>query len=186
MTSRRRLLSALGGTVLFVTIGYGAYTWIANRPIRIATDLQDQLLRAGDMSQAERNELKLQLMRTVDEMDRDKVQQLYSKLKQRHREREAEEIEAFHTASDNEKLVILDQALERWSNSREVLSALHSDGVRRKRNRQGSRESRNKLSEDDQAAWAQKKKLHSEYYQALKARATKLGMGDDRGKRKRG
>jgi hypothetical protein len=190
MTNKQKLLRVLGGTVLCLLTCYGTYAWIANRPLRAATALQDKLLQAGDISPAERNELKLQLMRTVDEMDRDKVRKLYTQLKTLQQAREAAEITAFHAASDDEKLVILDQALERWANSREVMSALQSDGVRRKRNQQGNRESRKKkrdeLSEQEKAEWAQKKKLQGEYYQALKARAVELGLGDDRGKRKRG
>lgn len=185
--------------VLVGAIGFGVWSWFGNRDLDKVSKLVDRLAVAGDLPKADRNALKLDLMRTVDELPGEKLNELYSQLRKKGAEHEKAKIQEFASASDGDKPALLDADLERQKNRGEVWRALRSDGMpysswggnRRRRNRgdrgkgekKGDKKAEKKeLSEEEKAARSEYNKQRREYYTALKERAEELGMGKDRGK----
>jgi hypothetical protein len=127
MTTRQKIVGAVGGSTLLVVLGTALVIWLGpDRQIRRALALEQQLANGEELSQVERNALKTQLMRTVDEMDRDRLRQLQGRMRERDRQLTQQSMEAFQAASETEKAAILDEAIDRMVKSRETASAMRS------------------------------------------------------------
>lgn len=120
-------LKTIGGIGLAVVIITTLFWWLGpDLEVRRALAFKDQLADSGDLSRVAKNSLKTQLMRTVDEMDRNSLRRLRDKLRDEMRQFTETSIQAYQSASDEEKVVILDEAINRMVNSRDVYSALRS------------------------------------------------------------
>lgn len=127
MTKKQKIVGAVGGSTLVAVLGMVLFIWLGpDRQIRRALALGQQLADGEDLSQVEQNALKMQLMRTVDEMDRDKLRELQNQVRERDRQLAQRSMEAFQTASETEKVAILDEAIDRMVKSRQVSAAMRS------------------------------------------------------------
>ena len=190
MTKKQKVWYAAGGILVCAALGACVAYWLTGRQYGKVAKLVDQL-SSSELSRGEYNQVKLELMRTMDEMPRDKVRDVYSRLRDKQREDERKKIEAFHTATDAEKNVILDDALNGWQQGREIMGALRTDMARRRRGGRGGRgrergtderrrqrDSENRPQEEVEA----ERKQRRVYYDALRKRAEELGKGDLRGR----
>jgi ribosomal protein S13 len=162
--------------------------------------LKDQLADSEDLSRVARNSLKTQLMRTVDEMDRNSLRALRDELRGQMQQFTETNIEAYQSAVAEEKVVILDEAIDRMVKSRDIYSALRSRRGWRGRGRRdrGNRETRGaqsaggqdrdknsqrpELTQQQQAKRAQR----MEFYAAMGERADERGVEISRWMRGRG
>ncbi len=193
----RMIVGGMVGFLVLGAMGLGIRSWFSRGDITKVEKLVDQLYAAGDLPQEERNALKLDLMRTVDELPGEQVQELYRQLGEKGAEYERKKIEEFASATELDKAALLDADLQRIRNQGEVWRALRSDGVpysawhrpesddRGKEDAAG--EAKEPLSEEERAAIVEFKQKQGEYYAALKARAAANGMnwGERDGKSKR-
>jgi hypothetical protein len=146
-------LKTLGGIGLAVVIVTTVYWWLGpDFEVRRALTLKDQLANSGDLSRVARNSLKTQLMRTVDEMDQNSLNALRDKLRDQMQQFTETNIQAYQSAAAEEKVVILDESIDRMVQSRDVYSALRSRRGWRGRGRPGRGE---RSTREDQAARGQ-------------------------------
>ena len=184
-------LKTLGGISLAAVIVATLYWWLGpDLEVRRALALKDQLANSEDLSRVARNSLKTQLMRTVDEMDRSSLRTLQNQLRDEMRQLTETNIEAYQSAAAEEKVVILDEAIDRMVQSRDVYSALRSRRGWRGRGRSGrgnrptsgdqaargqdrsNNRQRPELTEVQQAARLQR----TEFYAAMGKRAEERGV----------
>jgi hypothetical protein len=194
-------LKTLGGIGLAMVIVTTLFWWLGpDLEVRRALALKDQLADSGDLSRVARNSLKTQLMRTVDEMDRKSLRALQDQLRDQMRQLTETSIEAYQSAPDEEKVAILDEAIDRMVKSRDVYSALRSRrgwrgrgqrgrgdrGTRGEQDARGQDRSDNsqrpELTEEQQAARIQR----TAFYAAMGERAEQRGVEISRWGRGRG
>ncbi len=195
VSKSKKISLGIVGTLLVGAIGFGLWSWYSGRNISKVNKLVERLAVAGDLPKVERNALKLELMRTVDELPGEQLQELYRQLGEKSADQEKEKISQFASASDADKAVLLDADLERRKNRGDVWRALRSDGMPygarrgngRRRNRgNGGQKEKKKMSDEEKAARREYYRQRGEYYQALKERANELGMGGDDRRKKDG
>ena len=194
-------LKNIGGTGLAVVIVTALFWWLGpDLEVRRALALKDQLANRDDLSRVARNSLKTQLMRTVDEMDRKSLKTLRDELRVQMQQFTETNIEAYQSAAAEEKVVILDEAIDRMVKSQDIYSALRSRRGWRGRGRRdrGNRETRGaqsaggqdrdknsqrpELTQQQQAKRAQR----MEFYAAMGERANERGVEISRWMRGRG
>ena len=194
-------LKTLGGIGLAMVIVTTLFWWLGpDLEVRRALALKDQLADSEDLSRVAKNSLKTQLMRTVDEMDRKSLRALQDQLRDQMRQLTETSIEAYQSAPDEEKVAILDEAIDRMVKSRDVYSALRSRrgwrgrgqrgrGDRGTRGEQdargqdpGNNSQRPELTEEQQAARIQR----TAFYAAMGERAEQRGVEISRWGRGRG
>ena len=195
VSKSKKISLGIVGTLLVGAIGFGLWSWYAGRNISKVNKLVERLAVAGDLPKVERNALKLELMRTVDELPGEQLQELYRQLGEKNADQEKEKISQFASASDAEKAVMLDADLERRKNRGDVWRALRSDGMpysswrgkgRRRNKDDGGKKEKKKMSDEEKAARKEYYQQRGEYYKALKERAAELGMGGDDRRKKDG
>lgn len=183
-----KTLVSIGLAVVIVTT---LFWWLGpDLEVRRALALKNQLADSEDLSRVARNSLKTQLMRTVDEMDRKSLQTLQDRLRDQMRQLTKTSIEAYQSAPAEEKVGILDEAIDRMVKSRDVYSALRSRRGWRERGRRGrgdrgtrgeqaargqdpgNNSQRPELTEEQQAARIQR----TEFYAAMGERAEERGV----------
>jgi len=144
--------ASLGGSALLAILVTALFFWLGpNLQIRRVVALQEQLVNAEDMSRVEKNSLKTQLMRAIDEMDRENRRKLQELVRDQQRQLTATNMKAFQAASETEKIAVLDEAIDHWVKTREVNSAMRSGrGWRGGRGRRGGgdREARGRRPEN--------------------------------------
>ena len=214
MSKTAKTWSALAATAAVLIVGVALYIWFSGQSARKIAKLRSQLAEVG-LSTTERNALKTQLMRTVDEMDRNQLRTISAELREQRRQQSAERIRDFHAASESERQAILDEALDQMAAERDFNSAM--GGGRRRGVRRGNRGARERGgNQRDRAAQTdrgqndrgpageqrrvgeprrsggpelsdEQRRQRTEYYEALKARAEERGIqfGDRRGRDRR-
>lgn len=150
MSSKQKVIGGVVGAVVVLLVGGSVYAWMSNAPIRKVADLQNQLLNANDLSKDEFNALKLNLMRTVDSMPREKVREMYEQIGEQRREQDKQNMDEFFAlGSDAEKERLLGRVIEEKQRSRDIQGALRTKGVYRRR----------KMTEEDKGRMEQAKKI---------------------------
>ena len=126
MKSRKKLLGGLlgsgAGLAILATL---FFLWMGpNRQVRQALALRDQFAESDDLSRAARNSLKTELMRKVDEMDRDVRRKLQEELREQRREFTRRNMEKYQHAAYADKPAVLDEALDHMVRMRGADSAI--------------------------------------------------------------
>ncbi len=189
MSLRKHVVLMMAAVVLLVFGGAFAYYYgYKDHEVRRIAALQQQL-ENNDLSRTERNALKTQLMRTVDEMNPQQRRELQRDVFRQQRERMLSAVEEYHRAPAAERVAILDRELEQWQRSRELFGG---GGMRGRgggpgggpgnRPRQGPRTNRpDRGTRPDQ--WSdrsdrsdEQRTQFAEYIQALQARAEQRGI----------
>lgn len=144
MSKQTKIWAGIGTAVALLVMGATLFYWVGGRSTRKVIALQKQLLESSDLSRTDRNALKAQLMRTVDEMDRGKLRDMQGKLREQQRAEMQASMDAYLAASEEEKQVVLDATIDRLSQAREVYAALRTDGMRGRRSRGGNADQRSR------------------------------------------
>lgn len=137
MTKAKIIGFSLAGVAVAAVIGTTLFLWLSDREVRRVMAMQEKLLTA-DLSSTDSNSLKTQLMRSIDEMDRDTLRELQRKMRDQQRERTRASVAAYHDAVGDEQVAVLDEALERLARAREV--GLEAFGTRRRGMPRGARQ----------------------------------------------
>lgn len=119
MTKAKIIGLSVGGLVLVTGIGFALLFGQSGREVRRVLALQQQLL-TSDLSASESNTLKTQLMRSIDELDRDTLHELQNQMREAQREQTRASVAAYQAAVGDEKTAVLDEALDRYAQAREV------------------------------------------------------------------
>jgi len=132
MTKKNKIISStIGGAITLAIFTTLFVFWLGpSRQVRQAMALRDQFARSEDLTQPARNKLKTQLMRSVDEMDRDTRCKLREKLREEQRDVSRQSMADFRDAADDEKPAILDEAIDYYVTMREANSAIGRGGGR--------------------------------------------------------
>lgn len=148
-----------------VTVALGAW-WMLPHQNRIAetTKLQEDVL-AATLKGRERRQAIDQIIRNVDKMSRDQVNQVRDALLALWTKMERESVDAFAAAPTEERAALLDRDLARHQVLRELRFAVAARGSRRDR-------SRGSDADDDPA----RRELTRTYESALRERAKEKGV----------
>lgn len=201
LTTKAKILAAcgLGVGVLVLSIpGYFLLQWYQDRDVRRAAMLREQLLQGDELPRTERNALKLQLIRTMDEMDREKRRALEREYMHEQREHMRQAAEEYQSAlSQTERNAILDRELALIAKMQDLGLTDFAAGMRRggrgnrgnvedrdrgraQRDRRGEGRQENSNRRQAQTEQAQADRAQAEqmgqYLQALRERAEKQGV----------
>ncbi len=187
MTERSRYIAAIAaGLLVCLAIAASVAWWRQGRSLQQVMSLKEQLLAGTEnMSPPERNRLLTELMRTVDEMDRDQLRTLQDQVRQQQRESFQRAMDEYQQASGPEKKAVLDREIDRWVAEREVNAALRSNsmwrGGRGGGRGRGGRGPNNENRSPDDASVAAARNAH---FDALRKRAEERGveLGGRRGR----
>jgi hypothetical protein len=151
MSKTAKIWSVVAATAALLIVGVTIYVWFSGQSARKIARLRSQLAQE-DLSPSERNALKTQLMRTVDEMDRDQLRAMSASVREQRRQISAQRIRDFHAASESEKLAVLDEAIDQMAAERDFNSAFNGGRRRggRRPNRGATNRGGNQLERGDQ------------------------------------
>jgi hypothetical protein len=175
-STRKWLLFAGGSAGLL--LGVSALLFFVlrgDRGAQRALALKDQLIAAGEeLSSVERNQLLVQLMRTVDEMDHEQLRTLRQQWRLERTAQLDTALTEYRAASSWQKPVILDRQIDQFVKLRPIDEALNGRGGGagwggRRRDGRGDRNPQNRVQDPQ-------REERMEFLQAMQQRAEKRGI----------
>jgi hypothetical protein len=110
---------SLASVAAVAALGSVLFFWLSGRELRRTLAMQEKLL-TSELSRQDANALKAELMRSIDEMDRDTLRELQGEMGDQRRQRMRASVTAYHESVGDDKVAVLDEALDRMAKTREV------------------------------------------------------------------